>query len=58
MQALRKVCVLDIDMQGVRSLKKTELNPLFVYVQPPSLEELVSQFNCVPTFVVGFCVYM
>ncbi|XP_065904599.1 guanylate kinase-like isoform X2 [Dysidea avara] len=35
-----KVCVLDIDMQGVRSLKKTDLNPVYVLVKPPSLEVL------------------
>ena len=35
-----KVCVLDIDMQGVRSVKKTDLNPVYVLVKPPSLEEL------------------
>ena len=28
--------------KGVRSLKKTDLNPVFVLVKPPSLEILVS----------------
>ena len=35
-----KLCVLDIDSQGVRSLKKTDLNPFYVFILPPSLEEL------------------
>ncbi|CAN0031982.1 unnamed protein product, partial [Discosporangium mesarthrocarpum] len=37
-----KVCVLDIDMQGVRSVKKSFLSPkpLYVFVAPPSLEVL------------------
>ena len=37
-----KVCVLDIDMQGMCtcSVKKTDLNPVYVLVKPPSLEEL------------------
>jgi len=36
-----KICVLDIDSQGVRSLKKvTNLSPIFVFVKPPSLSAL------------------
>lgn len=35
-----KVCMLDIDMQGVQSVKKTQLNPKYIFVQPPSLEVL------------------
>ncbi|ORX60819.1 guanylate kinase [Piromyces finnis] len=35
-----KICVLDIDQQGVRSVKKTDLNPIFVFIKPPSLEIL------------------
>jgi len=35
-----KICVLDIDQQGVRSIKKTDLNPIFVFIKPPSLEIL------------------
>jgi len=39
-QSLGKLCVLDIDSQGVRSMKKTDLNPFYVFILPPSLEEL------------------
>jgi guanylate kinase len=35
-----KICVLDIDMQGVQSVKQTTLNPRYIFVQPPSLETL------------------
>ena len=30
-------------MQGVRSMKKTDLNPVYVVIKPPSLEILVSR---------------
>ena len=39
------ICTLDIDMQGVRSMKKTDLNPVYVLIKPPSLEILVSRFT-------------
>ncbi|XP_064386988.1 guanylate kinase-like isoform X2 [Halichondria panicea] len=35
-----RVCVLDIEMQGVRNLKKTDLNPVYVLIRPPSIEAL------------------
>lgn len=35
-----KICVLDIEIEGVKQVKKTDLNPLLVFVLPPSLEEL------------------
>lgn len=36
-----KICVLDIDSQGVRSLKKvSNLSPVYVFVKPPSLAAL------------------
>ncbi|KAI8373445.1 guanylate kinase [Choanephora cucurbitarum] len=35
-----KVCMLDIDMQGVQSVKKTQLNPKYIFVQPPNVEIL------------------
>ncbi|XP_011138951.1 guanylate kinase isoform X1 [Harpegnathos saltator] len=40
-QSLGKVCVLDIDIQGVKQIKRTpHLDPLYVFVKPPSLVEL------------------
>lgn len=36
-----KICVLDIDSQGVRSLKKSSnLSPVYVFVKPPSMDAL------------------
>ncbi|XP_041698303.1 guanylate kinase isoform X3 [Coregonus clupeaformis] len=34
------ICVLDIDMQGVRAVKTTDLNPIYVFIQPPSMNIL------------------
>jgi len=35
-----KVCILDIDIQGALSVKKTDLHARFVLIAPPSLEIL------------------
>jgi guanylate kinase len=35
-----KVCILDIDVQGARNVRKAGLDGLFVFVAPPSLEDL------------------
>ncbi|AGO14109.1 AaceriAER309Wp [[Ashbya] aceris (nom. inval.)] len=35
-----KICILDIDMQGVKSVKQTDLNARFLFLAPPSLESL------------------
>ncbi|CAH1119787.1 unnamed protein product [Phaedon cochleariae] len=35
-----KVCILDIDVQGVKQIKNTDLRPWSVFVKPPSMEEL------------------
>ncbi|XP_008545222.2 guanylate kinase [Microplitis demolitor] len=35
-----KICVLDIDMQGVKQIKNTTLDPLLIFIKPPSIEEL------------------
>lgn len=32
--------ILDIDLQGVLSVKKTELDAQFIFLSPPSIEEL------------------
>ncbi|KAI9855559.1 MAG: guanylate kinase [Vezdaea acicularis] len=34
------ICILDIDMEGVKSVKKTNLNARFLFLAPPSVEEL------------------
>lgn len=35
-----KICILDIDVQGVKAVKETDLSPLYVFIKPPSLEVL------------------
>lgn len=37
-----KMCILDIDLQGVHSVKKCaqDMQPLFIFIMPPSFEEL------------------
>lgn len=34
------ICILDIDMQGVKSIKRTDLNPIYISIQPPSVQTL------------------
>lgn len=40
-----KVCVLDIELQGVKSIKNTDLGPKYVFIMPPSLEILESRLR-------------
>ncbi|XP_073957067.1 guanylate kinase isoform X2 [Choristoneura fumiferana] len=35
-----KVCVLDIEIEGVKQVKRTDLDPLLVFIMPPSISEL------------------
>ncbi|CAF0752085.1 unnamed protein product [Didymodactylos carnosus] len=35
-----KICILDLDKQGVKNIKKTDLNATYIYVSPPSYEIL------------------
>merc|ERR1711874_368237 len=35
-----KICILDIDVQGVKLVKKTDLKPRFVFIKPPSMDVL------------------
>ncbi|KAF3905739.1 hypothetical protein AA313_de0202283 [Arthrobotrys entomopaga] len=41
-QAAGRICILDIEMEGVKQVKNTVLNDTstFIFVQPPSVEEL------------------
>jgi len=33
-------CILDIEAQGVRQVKKTDLNPVYLFISPPSMPSL------------------
>jgi guanylate kinase len=35
-----RICLLDVDKQGVKNIRKTDLNALFIYISPPSYEIL------------------
>jgi len=35
-----RICVLDVDKEGVKSIHKTDLHPLFICISPPSYEIL------------------
>lgn len=35
-----KICILDIDVQGVQNVKKSTLNPHYCFIAPPSKEDL------------------
>jgi len=40
-----KVCILDIDVQGCKSVRRAKLNPLAVFVKPPSMMELENRLR-------------
>lgn len=44
-QAEGKVCILDIDVQGARSVKASGLMPMAVFIAPPSLEILEARLR-------------
>lgn len=35
-----RICVLDIEMEGVKQVKNSDLNARFLFLAPPSMEEL------------------
>lgn len=35
-----QICVLDIDIQGVMKVKESSLSPRYLFIAPPSMEEL------------------
>ena len=40
-QKTGKICVLDVEVNGVKNIKKTNLNARYVFVKPPSMDVLV-----------------
>ncbi|KAG7511312.1 guanylate kinase-like isoform X1 [Solea senegalensis] len=34
------ICILDVDIQGVKRIKETDLNPIYISIQPPSMDIL------------------
>uniref|UniRef100_UPI00358FB3A6 guanylate kinase isoform X2 n=1 Tax=Myxine glutinosa TaxID=7769 RepID=UPI00358FB3A6 len=39
-QEQNRICILDVDLQGVKNIKTTTINPIYISVQPPSLQIL------------------
>ncbi|KAF5383650.1 hypothetical protein D9615_003669 [Tricholomella constricta] len=39
-QQLGRRCILDIEAQGVRQIKNTNLNPVYLFISPPSMAAL------------------
>ncbi|XP_037530557.1 guanylate kinase 1b isoform X2 [Nematolebias whitei] len=39
-RAKNLICILDVDIQGVRRIKETDLDPIYISIQPPSMEVL------------------
>ncbi|XP_076235482.1 guanylate kinase isoform X3 [Calliopsis andreniformis] len=44
-QKAGRVCVLDIDIQGMKQIKQSSLEPLYVFVKPPSMDELEARLR-------------
>ncbi|CAG61457.1 uncharacterized protein GVI51_K06105 [Nakaseomyces glabratus] len=40
-----KTCILDIDMQGVKAVKTKDLNARFLFVAPPSMDDLKARLQ-------------
>ena len=39
-QEAGKICVLDVDMQGIKQIKQSSLDPFYIFIKPPSIDEL------------------
>ncbi|CAB0034514.1 unnamed protein product [Trichogramma brassicae] len=44
-QSTGKICVLDIEIEGVKQIKASPLQPLFIFIKPPSIEELENRLK-------------
>ncbi|XP_037025516.1 guanylate kinase isoform X1 [Bradysia coprophila] len=44
-QNMGKVCVLDIEIEGVKQIRNSDLNPILVFIYPPSLQELENRLR-------------
>lgn len=40
-----RICVLDVDEQGVKNIKKSEFKSIYIFISPPSLEELENRLR-------------
>jgi guanylate kinase len=42
---LGKICILDIDVQGAENVRKSSLNPRYIFISPPSMETLEARLR-------------
>ena len=42
-QKTGRICILDVEVKGVKNIKKTDLNPRYIFVKPPNMEVLVCE---------------
>lgn len=45
-RALGKIFMLDIDVQGALNLMKKKVNAKYIFIMPPSIEELEKRLRC------------
>lgn len=44
-QKTGRICVLDVEVNGVKNIKKTNLNARYVFVKPPSMDVLIERLK-------------
>jgi guanylate kinase len=44
-QSKGQVCILDIDCQGVRNVKSSSLDPYYIFIAPPSMQDLENRLR-------------
>ncbi|CAC5380071.1 E2.7.4.8 [Mytilus coruscus] len=44
-QKTGRICILDVEVNGVKNIKKTDFNARYVFVRPPSMEVLVERLK-------------
>ncbi|RXG57060.1 Guanylate kinase [Armadillidium vulgare] len=40
-----RICILDIEIEGVKQIKKSDLNPYYIFIKPHSMEELEARLK-------------
>lgn len=44
-QRTGRICILDVEVNGVKNIKKTDLNARYLFVKPPSMEVLIERLK-------------
>ena len=44
-QSQNRICILDIDVQGVSNVKNSDLDPHYVFIAPPSMTDLEARLR-------------